>query len=123
MQHLPAGAGVQGAGGLIRQNDGGLSGQGPGNGHPLLLAAGELTGQVAALIRQPHPLQGPDGPLMPLLARHTGIEQRQFHILLHGQLGNEVILLENESQHPVADLGLLVVVHGGYIHPAQMIGS
>ena len=78
---------------------------------------------MPALIRQTHPLQSPDGPLMPLLARHTGIEQRQLHILLNSQLGNEVILLENESQHPVADLGLLVIIHGGHIHPAQMIGA
>ncbi len=45
-QHLPAGVGVQGAGGLIRQDHRRVPGQGPGNGHPLLLAAGELAGLV-----------------------------------------------------------------------------
>ena len=38
-QHIPAGAGVQGAGGLVGQDQAGVSGQGPGDGNPLLLAA------------------------------------------------------------------------------------
>ncbi len=35
---------VQGGGGFVKEHDLGLHGQGPGNGHPLLLAARELAG-------------------------------------------------------------------------------
>ena len=122
-QHLPAGTGVQSAGGLVGQDHGGVAGQGPGDGHTLLLTAGELAGQVLALFGQPNPLQGADGPLMPLLGAHTGVEKGQLHILLDVELGNQIVLLEDEAQHLIADLGLLVVVHGGYVHASQVVGA
>ena len=49
-QHLPARPGIQRAGGLIRQNDRGIPRQRSCDGYPLLLTAGELTGQVLSLI-------------------------------------------------------------------------
>ena len=61
-QHLPAGVRVQGAGGLVGQDDGGTAGQGPGDGHPLLLTAGELIGQVVELVAQAYLLQYLSGP-------------------------------------------------------------
>ena len=121
-QHLPTGAGVQCAGGLVSQDDRRAARQGPGDGHPLLLAAGELGGQVPALVRQPYPLERGHGSLLPLRGVHPGIEQGELHVFQHVQLGDQVILLEDEAQHFVADLGLLVVVHGRHVDPAQMIG-
>ena len=122
-QHLPAGVGVQGAGGLVGQDDRGVSRQGPGDGHPLLLAAGQLGGEILLLGRQPHPLQGPDRPLPPLAGGHPGVQQGQLHVLQHVELGNQVVLLEDEAQHLVADLRLLVVVHGGHVHAPQPVGA
>jgi len=49
-QHLTAGAGVQGSGGLVGQDDRRTAHQSPGNGHPLLLAAGELHRLVPPLV-------------------------------------------------------------------------
>ena len=43
-QHLAGELRVQGRGGLVKAEDIGAEGQGPGDGHPLLLAAGELVG-------------------------------------------------------------------------------
>ena len=122
-QHLPAGAGVQGAGGLIGQDHRGVPRQSPGNGDPLLLAAGELGGQVLLLALQPHPAQGPDRPLPPLGGGHPGIQQGELHVFQYGELGDQVVLLEDEPQHLVADLRLLVVVHGGHIHAPQVVGA
>ncbi len=118
------GAGVQCAGGLVGQDHRGVPRQGPGDGHPLLLAAGELAGQVLPLVRQAHPLQGLRWPARRRSsADDAGIQQGQLHILLHGQLGDQVILLEDEAQHLVADLRLLVVLHGGHVHAPQMVGA
>ena len=72
--------------------------------------------------RQPYPLEGGHGSLLPLRGVHPGIEQGELHVFQHVQLGDQVILLEDEAQHFVADLGLLVVVHGRHVDPAQMIG-
>ncbi len=57
-QHdLFARAGVQVAGGLVRQQNGRAHHQGPRDRHPLLLAAGQLGGPVVHAILQPHPRQ------------------------------------------------------------------
>ena len=122
-QHLPASAGVQGAGGLVGQDDGGLPRQRPGDGHPLLLAAGELAGKVLPFVGKAHPLQGADRPLPALLGGDAGVQQRKLHILLHRQLWDQVVLLEDKAQHLVADLRLLVIVHGGHVGTAQMVSA
>ena len=46
--------GVEGAGRLIEAEDVRVEGQRTGDGHPLLLAAGELMGVVARPLRQAH---------------------------------------------------------------------
>ena len=79
-------------------------------------------GEFVAIVGQSHPLQRADRPLVPLVGGDAGVEKGEFHIFLHSELGDQIVLLKDESQHLVADLGLLVVVHGGYIHAAQMIG-
>ena len=66
-QHFFTGLGVEVAGGLIGEQDGGIIDQGPGNGHPLLLPAGELRRFVVQAIPQPYPLEQVFGPLAPLL--------------------------------------------------------
>src|SRR3546814_1621723 len=49
--------GVQRAGGLVEQHDLRLHGQGPGDGHPLLLPARQLGGMLVGLFRNAHPLE------------------------------------------------------------------
>ena len=75
------------------------------------------------LVRQPNPLQGVDGPLPALLRRDSSVQQGQFHIFQHGQLGDQIVLLEDEAQHFAADLRLLVIVHGGHVHTSQVVGA
>ena len=51
--HDAAVGGVQVAGRLVGQEDQGPVDEGPGDGHPLLLAAGELVGQVLGFLPSP----------------------------------------------------------------------
>ena len=113
---------VQRAGGLVGQNDRRVAHQRPRDGYALLLAARKLVGLVFQLIAQPHLLQCLAGPAAALCAGHACIDQRHLHVFQQIQFGQQVILLEDEAQHFVADLGLLVVVHGRHVDPAQMIG-
>ena len=53
-QHLAGELRVQGGGGLVKAEDIGAEGQGPGDGHPLLLAAGELVGVMPRPVGQTH---------------------------------------------------------------------
>ena len=74
-------------------------------------------GWFLQLVAQPHLLQGRAWPARRRSAAGTpGIQQGQLHVFQQVQLGQQVILLEDEAQHLVADLGLLVVVHGGHVH-------
>ena len=64
-----------------------------GDGHPLLLAAGQLGRSAAGPVGQPHPRQG--------LAEHPGLgwpaveAQRQRDVLLSGQRPHQVKGLED----------------------------
>ena len=93
---LDAGLAVQGAGGLVRQDDVRVVDQGPGDGHPLHLAAGHLAGLLFQLVPQPHPLQGLFGPAAALCLGHPGEGEGQLHVLQHGLVGDEVVALEHE---------------------------
>ena len=122
-QHLPARPGIQRAGGLIRQNDRGIPRQCSRDGYPLLLTAGKLDGQIFLLVSQAHTAQRRHCPLLPLFRADTGVQQGQLHVFQHGQFGDQVVLLEDKPQHFVPDLRLLIVVHGGYVHAPQMVGT
>ena len=86
---------VQGGKGLVQQQKRGLRGKDAGQGHPLLLAAGELKWPLAL---QPLQMEGPDlfrhhsHPAIPL--GHGGAD-----VLFHTHVGKEGILLE-EVAHP-----------------------
>ena len=57
LQDLPGGAAVQVAGGLVGQQNLGIVGQGPGDGHALLLSAGEFPGAVGGSLAESHVVQ------------------------------------------------------------------
>ena len=57
IQHLSHLLGIEGTGGLIEKHDSWFHAKGPSNGHPLLLAATQLTGELIGLGTDAHPLQ------------------------------------------------------------------
>ena len=72
LQHLAHHLRVQGGGGLVKAEDLRVHGPGPGAGHPLLLAAGELVDALAQVLPQAqqvdeliHLLPGGDAGLVP----------------------------------------------------------
>ena len=74
---LLAGARVEIAGRLVGHQNGRPVGQRPGNGHPLLLAAGKLTGMMVHAIGQPDSIEQFRGASVPLAAGHAArIEHR-----------------------------------------------
>ena len=102
LQDGAGGIGVQGAGGLIAQQILGIGGQGPGDSNPLLLAAGELGGELVRLVLQTHQLQKISGPLLRLPLLYAGDLQREAHVLQHTSLLQQVEALEdhgNTSAH------------------------
>lgn len=93
LHDLDAGLAVQGAGGLISEEDVRVVDQGPGNGHPLHLPAGHLAGALMELVSQPHLLQGLFCPLPPFPPGDAADGQRQFHVGQHRLVGDQVVAL------------------------------
>jgi len=122
MQDLPAGVGVQRAGGLVGEDDRRFSHQRPGDGDPLLLSAGELVWPVPQLAAQAHQLQGDPDPLVPLSSRDPGVHHGRLHILQQGELWEQVVLLKDKAQQFIADLRQLVPVYSAHVPAIQQIG-
>ena len=98
-----AGVGVEGAGRLIRQHDGRRPDQGAGDGHALLLSAGQLVRLVMGALSHADPLERPAGAAVHLRAARPAVGQRQAHVLKRGEAGQQVEGLEHEADARVAD--------------------
>lgn len=83
---LFAGAAVQRAGWLIRQNHFPAVHQGAGDTHPLLLAPGELRRLIFSPVAQPQPNQQLMGPSQARFTLRAGINRRNFDVLRRGQM-------------------------------------
>ena len=120
---LLAGGRVEVAGRLVGQDDVGIVDQRPGDGHALLLAAGELGGPVVDPIAQADQPGELDRPLVRLLAELAGslVGQRELDVLEHGVLRDQVVRLEDEAEVAAADLGELVVVEPRDVATAQEV--
>ena len=120
-QDILAGPGVQVSRGLVRQQDGRLCGQRPGDGHPLLLAAGELVGEAIQLLLQAQQLY--DLADVRLVRAPSVQLNGQDDVLPHRQDGYQVVGLEHEADLPSAEDGEGLVLHGEdvpalHLHPA-----
>ena len=100
--HLDAGLGVQRAGGLVGQDDIGVVDDGPGNGHPLHLAARHLAGALVQLVAQAHLFQGLRRPVPPLGPADPRQGQGQLDVAQHRLVGDQVVALEHKSYRVVA---------------------
>ena len=123
VQHIAGGTRVEVAGGLVGQDQVGLGDQRPGHGHPLLLPTGQLAGTVLHPPGQTHLGQRGHGPLLALAAAHAGVDERQLHVLPGRHGGQEVELLEDEADAPVAHLGQLGLAHAGHVLTGQGVGA
>ena len=80
-------------------------------GHALLLAAGELHGIMIAAIEQTHAVEQLAGAVTGIAL--TSQVERQEHVLLGGQGGNQLIGLKHESDGPPAQHCELVLFETG----------
>ena len=120
IEDLRGGDRVEVAGGLVGEDEKGIVGQASGDGHALLLSAGELGGAMFQAIAQPDHVGQLAASLSGVGADPALVVQRNLDVLQHGQLGNEVVRLEDETDAGSADLGEPVVVHlGDVVEPEQ----
>ncbi len=90
LHNFVAGAGVEGAGGFVGQNDAGVVNQGAGNGHALALAAAQLVGLVQGAVGEPDAAQGLAGQFVPLAFAVAGIDKGEGYVVEGGGAGQQV---------------------------------
>ena len=88
---------VQGAGGLVAEQDLRVAGQSPGDGHPLLLPPGQLGRVGVRLVRQPHQLQQGLYLVLNLFLAPSAPPKRVGHVAVHRPGGEEVEVLEDHA--------------------------
>ena len=117
IHHVPAAFGIQISCGFIRKDQGGLHDQGPSDGHPLLLAAGELARQMAPPFGQSqHGKKLVDSLPVGLLV----IQQKgESDVLLHIQLIDQVKGLEHETDVSPSENRAFFFIQGKQILPVQ----
>ena len=109
---LQGAAGVQVPGGLIGDDHIGVVHQRPGNGHALLLPAGELTGIAVRLLVQPHQLEDiGDAPLQIPAGGPNG-PHGKGQIFVHSFLIDQAEILKDDPQSPA---------HQGHLAGADII--
>jgi hypothetical protein len=125
LHDLDAGPAVQVAGGLVGQDQLGLVHEGPRDGHPLLLAAGELVGSVVGAAAQPDRLEEGAGPAMALggWPVFPVVDEGQLHVLEGGRPGQQVEALEDEADRPIAQDGAAIAVEARHVFPGQPVVS
>ena len=119
--HHLAAAGIERAGGLVGQDDFAAVHQRAGNGHALLLAAGELVGAVVFFAFQAQISQKLSSAFIPLFLIHAGIHGGQRHVFARAQCAQQVVALENKAEFAPAQRGQLVAAHLRSFHAVDLI--
>src|ERR1035441_8591811 len=93
---------------LVGQQDGRLSSQRTRHGDALLLTTGKLRRIVPDTVRHSDALQRLHDPRLPVGRRHSlPVRERQFDVLVHREITNQVETLKDEPDLLVADAGTL----------------
>ena len=117
VQHPAGGPGVEVAGGLVGEDDGGPPDQGAGAGHALGLPAGQLGGAVVQAVAQ---ADGVDDPVeVVAVDPPAGDVQGQGDVLLRAQGGHQVEGLEDEADVLAAQPGESAPAHGRDLLPVE----
>src|SRR5690606_22353491 len=93
----------------------------PGDGDPLLLAAGKFQGAVRQAVTESEPLEELFRPGPPLSGRHTRINHRHFDVLHGRELRKEVITLQDESEMVAPHPRELFILQSGDIDALQKV--
>ncbi|AIB13926.1 hypothetical protein ABAZ39_18485 (plasmid) [Azospirillum argentinense] len=110
---------VEIAGRLIRQQNGGLTDQRPGDRHTLALAARHLVREMVQAVGQTDLFQSGLGTRQRLPPEHSPIQQRHGDVVERRQAGKQVKRLEDEADFPVADVGEVIAGSRSKVAPTE----
>ena len=114
---------VEVAGGLVAEDELRVGDDRPGNGHALLLPAGELLRIVARPVDDAHALQHLVDLLPTLRLAEAEVAQRQLHVLEDVHVVDEVEALEHEADDPAPQLQAVFLAQGGDIPAVEPVAT
>src|SRR5713101_1118462 len=92
---------------LVGHQDQRIAHQRARHSHTLLLTSGKLRGVVFHAVRHAHAFEGGLYFLFALGRARSAVGERKFHVLVDGQVTDQVKRLEDKPDLPVADAGAL----------------
>ena len=121
-KHLKRRACVEVTGGLVGEDDGGVVDERTGDGYSLHLTTRHLVGLVLQTIAETNFDKCLDGTRAALLGLDFGIvHQGQFDVLDGRGLGQQVVVLEDETNLAVTELGALIAAHPAHRHAIEVV--
>ena len=123
VHHLFAILGVEVAGRLVGEDQLRSGHDGAGDGHPLLLTAGELLREVLGAVADGHALHDFRDLLLALGSGDVEIPQRQFDVLIHIEFVDKVETLEHETDIAFAELGALFLLEVRHLGAEEFIAA
>ena len=121
--HLEARRRIEGARGLVGEDQLGIVDQRARDGDALLLASGKLRGTMIRARAKPDLLQLLHRAGTTLRRRDAAVEQRQLDVFQRRRARQQVELLEHESDRAVADAGQLVGGEPGDVLAVEPVGA
>ncbi|MNP07720.1 hypothetical protein D3C76_997590 [compost metagenome] len=118
---LGAAVAVEGAGGFVGENDVAAVHQGAGDGHPLLLTAGQLVRAVAGARGQAQAFEQGRGAGMALGGRSAGVDRRHLDVFLGRARRDQVVTLEHEPEGFTAQPGQFIAAQGGDVFSGETV--
>src|SRR6266566_4930659 len=100
LNDLPRGGRIEVSRGLIREKNPWVVDEGPGDRHPLLLAARKLVGVFGLFSFETHDAEHLLDLRLEMAQRALGHAQREGHVLEDGQVGQQLEILEDHADLP-----------------------
>ena len=114
--HIHTKPGVQVGQGLVQKQEFGVGGHGAGNGHALLLAAGQLVGIAVHILLDAHHPEGILDAALDLLLRQLLDLQAEGDVLPHSHVGPEGVGLEHQVQPAFAGFCVIGQIRVDHLH-------
>ena len=110
---------VEVGGGLVGEEQRRVVDERPGDGHPLLLPAGQVTGPMRSAVGQAEPVEELVGPVPAAPAAHAGDQERRLDVLARREARDEVEGLEHDADGAAAVLPERSTGEAGHVDVAE----
>ena len=122
-KNVGTGRGIEIAGRLVGKQDLRHIDEGAGNGHALLLTAGQFVGVMVGSISQAQQIEHGHGSLPAFPGAEAGIDQRQLDVLQGAVALQKVEALEDEAEPAIAELSEPFARQTGNILTVELVSA